>query len=747
MLLFKCGRSLQGKSFHSVEGKELLNLLLQLLQETPLSGYHVAKSFQILRITPFYSDINAKFASILAEKLEGVSSISSIQLGMCLYALSYNYAVEEPALRSLLAAIHSHLSMMLPSSPENIFLQQSICNSLYGLQNMNASTPEIRAILSFLATKTEENEEEFTSKTLGMCFTGIQRMSSDVPEVLALTAALTKKLRLAKDILDVQSLGAILSSLQNFSCRDPTVQSLLRVVTLKMQKCPEKFTLKTLTMAGRGMQWLESGLKDVQAFLRAFTPKLDAFDQQLDLECTLSLLRGLWGLSSVDGAVRQYITVLAKKLRASPDLHIPLSRLSDLVGLQNMSSDRDEVLQLLAAIISKIKTSSDAGKEEGGVFVTPIPVRQIAMCMYGLKSMSSDSRQVNLLVASLLPASYRESLLQGESSEYPALDVNGMDSKMFGMWLHGMQHMHSARLEVRAMMRCFTAALHASKETQIDTRALYGLQRMRDSIEAKELLDVIAERLKSEARSNSYFCSDMGLALYGLRGVGASGDKWKSLLTLWIKRMKEIPSQPYKARYLSHLSNCYQSAVLVSFESTALWESILHYQLDADFDEAVRNVKARWEEQKLQAPLSPALGVEQEYGRAVELLIQRPDAVVETNASIHGFEADRVIRFTDNCQEIVVNVEIDGIHHNEVVKKKLFCRLRDRYLKTLGVKVFRIDITKHSSNRGESIQTFVKRMIQNELARSRSIDEQKVSTKLKKWRGAREKSSDKHGAS
>ena len=64
------------------------------------------------------------------------------------------------------------------------------------------------------------------------------------------------------------------------------------------------------------------------------------------------------------------------------------------------------------------------------------------------------------------------------------------------------------------------------------------------------------------------------------------------------------------------------------------------------------------------------------------------------------FESDIVIRipFSNMMEEInttylPINIEVDGLHHRQSIRKR-FCSLRDKYLKSQGVTVNRIETSR-----------------------------------------------------
>lgn len=73
-----------------------------------------------------------------------------------------------------------------------------------------------------------------------------------------------------------------------------------------------------------------------------------------------------------------------------------------------------------------------------------------------------------------------------------------------------------------------------------------------------------------------------------------------------------------------------------------------------------------------------------------KIAADQSSAVVTSNELLFdNFQADTVLRFPHLTGKLIVNLELDGIHHGQD-KKKRFCNLRDQYLRSQGVIVERI---------------------------------------------------------
>jgi hypothetical protein len=77
-----------------------------------------------------------------------------------------------------------------------------------------------------------------------------------------------------------------------------------------------------------------------------------------------------------------------------------------------------------------------------------------------------------------------------------------------------------------------------------------------------------------------------------------------------------------------------------------------------------------------------------------------PNIIVSSNRYLHGFEADVVVTATtrsdvpreEQKKEIIINIEIDGFHH-QIHRKDKFCHLRDEVLRRNDIHTIRITST------------------------------------------------------
>jgi hypothetical protein len=92
------------------------------------------------------------------------------------------------------------------------------------------------------------------------------------------------------------------------------------------------------------------------------------------------------------------------------------------------------------------------------------------------------------------------------------------------------------------------------------------------------------------------------------------------------------------------------------------------------------------------------------------------DTPIEIHNNIHLFdlfESDTTLHIPingDHMNKTIINIEVDGIHHRNE-KKILFCKRKDKYLKSKGVFVFRMDVFQMNKMKDIEIEEWMLRII------------------------------------
>ena len=139
-----------------------------------------------------------------------------------------------------------------------------------------------------------------------------------------------------------------------------------------------------------------------------------------------------------------------------------------------------------------------------------------------------------------------------------------------------------------------------------------------------------------------------------------------------------------------------QSLLLVSYDDRIPFlKSIMRFELNGQLDKIIDEARNAFNQA---IPSLPTAGfqsdAEKKYVKEIISAAQSrmPLSTFTTNTFLYGFEADLIQSINVDGRELVINYEIDGIHHKQS-RKMYFCHLRDEYLQRRGVKVIRMDIS------------------------------------------------------
>jgi len=110
------------------------------------------------------------------------------------------------------------------------------------------------------------------------------------------------------------------------------------------------------------------------------------------------------------------------------------------------------------------------------------------------------------------------------------------------------------------------------------------------------------------------------------------------------------------------------------------------------------------------------------------------DIKIQLNSYLFDlFESDIILTIpsTDEYEEIIINIEVDGIHHIREKKKMTFCKRKDQYLKSKGVFVSRIDTFMMNDMKDIELEEWISQAI-SEASISSQISKQALNNSLKK---------------
>jgi hypothetical protein len=510
---------------------------------------------------------------------------------------------------------------------------QAIGNALFGMKKMSSDHAEVRAMILALVPKVQSCKEELKAQAVGNALFGLQGMSSDHPEVRALLLAMVPKVQSCREDLKVQAVGTALFGMRRMSSDHHEVCAMISALVPKIQSCREELSSQAVGNALFGVQGLSSDHPEARAMLLALAPKVQSCREDLKVQEVSNALYGLQGMSSDHPEVCAILSALVPKVRSCRDLDAQAVG-NALFGLQRMSSDYPEVREILLALSSKVQSCREDLKAQA-----------VGNALFGLQGLSSDHQEVRAILLALAPK------VESCREELTAQQVSNA--------LYGLQGMSGDHPEVRAILLALVPKVRSCRELDAQGvgNALYGLQGLSHSVESSLIIDILFSQLVAIAGVTSQFqtlssrdlvilSQNLAQTLPELRGALADKyDKWEKINLVLTDELasRRIKNDPY-------FNNDFRS-----------------------------NVERRV------------------YSTAKKLFDQKPSVLISSNEYLFNlFESDIVLRIpisnNPDRSHVTMNIEVDGIHHKHK-RTERFSTLRDKYLTSKGVAVFRIKVT------------------------------------------------------
>ena len=226
-------------------------------------------------------------------------------------------------------------------------------------------------------------------------------------------------------------------------------------------------------------------------------------------------------------------------------------------------------------------------------------------------------------------------------------------------------------------------------DAQAVGNALYGLQGMSsDSAEVRGLISVLGAKVKGYR--DDLNAQAVGNALYGIMNLTGSPCLESVVDTIWgyIVRLGSITSN-YKNLSFVDLLCLGQSVALSVFAIRNNMGQDDYSQWEATSKLLGSELSSRVSEN--QVSIGFRSNAERRMYEVLTRVFDKSDIALASNEHLFNlFEADIILRVQSaSVGSLVINIEVDGIHHLRE-KKRRFCALRDEYLKSRGVVVYRI---------------------------------------------------------
>mmetsp|Transcript_10143 Transcript_10143/g.10227 ORF Transcript_10143/g.10227 Transcript_10143/m.10227 type:complete len:851 (-) Transcript_10143:167-2719(-) len=382
-------------------------------------------------------------------RIYDASSSSSWQSSVCGLASELGYDGEKVTVSSLPAEL--------------------LCKALSGMRHMDSAKPHVRAILSALLDRAEENSiPSAWAVTSGLY--GVRRMSPDCPLVEDVLSLLSRYLHRRVALIPVEPLmtaretdiGALPSSLnfpqESFSSSSTakreiavnqeqegwTSSDLERFVGHPLEDSSNdlsRFTGQGLAMAAYGLQNCSPRSPAAMSIILSLHLILQSQHLKLDTRCVSMALFGLRGFSCSSSSVRLLLTSLygqLLELQKSQQIMGDQAVSMSLIGLQGMDASLPEVRGALRAIFHLLPPVGAMSSES------------VATAVYSLRKHSTELKEVKRLLARF--------------SEDIAFITDDMTARQADLIACGIRDRSRLHAEVQKIFNSFMVYLESRKE-------------------------------------------------------------------------------------------------------------------------------------------------------------------------------------------------------------------------------------------------------------------------------------------
>jgi hypothetical protein len=331
----------------------------------------------------------------------------------------------------------------------------------------------------------------------------------------------------------------------------------------------------------------------------------------------------------------------------------------------------------------------------------------VGNALYGLQGMSSDCSEVRDVLSSLAikVRSCREDL----------------DAQAMGNALYGLQGMSSDCSEVRDVLSSLAIKVRSCKEdlsAQAVGNALYGLQGM--SSDCSEVRDVLSSLAIKVGRCREDLNAQaVGNALYGLYGVVWIGSAPNFLSVLsFLNQQVNIIANSFSLKESVGSRIITKELVILCQSLTLLLPEISEFLDIKDYTNLERLNNLIKSELSCRKQNGDNFYKSAEFQSKSEKRMHKiamkfsEDTPIEVHNNLHLFdlfESDTTLRIPingDHINKTIINIEVDGIHHRNE-KKILFCKRKDKYLKSKGVFVFRMNVFQMDNMKDIEIEEWI----------------------------------------
>lgn len=485
--------------------------------------------------------------------------------------------------------------------------------------------------------------------------------------ICELLTALTTHLRACHTQLTPKDISKALFAFKSIEYHSsPEVSTLLDCLSNKLLTSHGLMDGQSISAALYGLQNTSDRSPTTLSILQFITHELSITPITFTSQGIGMVMYGLKCMSSHSLQVRGFLREIVKVVTRSQLTFNAQSFGMALFGCNRMDASTSEIRQLLAALLQAIETTPRFQVDK----YTP------TMVLFGLSNMDVTVPEVQRVVSKIC------SLMEANLRLY--------DLDTICTLCYSMQTMNGATEPEQRLVQLLCTIIERLQGSFPANRLpnlLFGLQRFTTvgNPLMTRFLEAIGSKLPSSYGELSI--DEIAKALFGLRNC-ALPSNWTPLFSTWLLTLLS-----YLSTKMADGVPSLQLLLLVFVPSKGVLFTSLRYSDYTSPHPLMMRIKIKvlLQEAALFTKLrSVPFSSRAERLFAIQIQQVLTHCELHFNQLYYGFEMDIVVSIRE--QGLLVNMEVDGIHHRDS-HKQYFCSLRDEYLQDLhGISVVRIDI-------------------------------------------------------
>lgn len=473
------------------EVQEMLQLLgnkiarTEINYDVPFTPQQIVMSLHGIQKMESKSDLLRTIIKFLTRAIRCTESrFSAFEIGYCFYSLK-SFDDSEPVVQELILRLNE---ILVATMLREKLLPTHISGALSGMRSMTAGSAELLAVIRNIGVCMQRCEHDFTGQDIHNCLYGINNLNCNSNEVKLLLRLIHERLvkKNGHCFMQPQEISGALYGLRSARSCNASVRGVIAALTdqiirnreengpsfpvwamsnmiysldkkliewaemrrlvgvlaeelqLTLQQPNTLFTTKELGMVFYGVNsFYSSDTVEFNSLIDLMCRVPAAHVGLIDGQCMGNMLYGLHSMSSRHNGVRNVLSAIAKKLEESASEVLMLRGQAignALYGLQGMKSSEVEVRRLVTVMNGLIHREMAAGE----VYLTG---QEIGNALYGLQNMDNREFEVSSLISTMFQYLSGVDIGSKSDPQISGANINEMNGTEIGMSLFGLQNM------------------------------------------------------------------------------------------------------------------------------------------------------------------------------------------------------------------------------------------------------------------------------------------------------------------